>query len=74
MCHKKCFLWSFAKMMADELDVIKSVPLGGTRKCWDIPTSVTNCVPMEQQQNSRDVPRSVPSGRQIESQQKDGIS
>ena len=35
---------------------------------------VTICVPIEGEQKSRNVPRSVPSGGQIEGQQKDGIS
>ncbi len=60
--------------MTDKLDVMKNVPCGWGRKCWDIPRSVTICVPVEQLQKSMNVPRSVPSGGQIEGQQKDGIS
>ena len=46
-------------MMADWLDVTKSVAKGWERKCWDIPKCVTICVPIEGQRKNRDIPRNV---------------
>ena len=73
-CHKLCAYGATAK----KHEYPKKCPQWWVdrraTKRWDIPKCVTNCVPMEERQKSRDVLRSVPSGWQIEGVRKVGIS